>query len=54
MSYLAGCVDDLSGVFLPLVLNDFAKSILDCGIITLYKVPIHEAHRERRFPCVVW
>jgi hypothetical protein len=49
LSYLASGIDDLSGVLLSFILDDFAKRILDRGIIALYKVPVHEPHRERGF-----
>lgn len=50
-SYLASCVDDLGGELLTLVLDIFAKSILDRGIIALYKVAVHKPHGEGGFAC---
>jgi hypothetical protein len=46
ISYLTSCINDLSGVLLTLVLDNFAKRILDSRIIALYKVPVHKPHGE--------
>lgn len=45
-SYLASCINDLSGELLALVLDHFAEGILDRWIVALYKVPVHKPHGE--------
>lgn len=49
ISYLTSSVDNLSGVFLALIFDDFAKRVFDRGVIALYKVAIHELNSERGF-----
>ena len=42
---LARCVDDFSRVILSLVLNHFAKGILDRGIVAVDEVTVNESYR---------
>lgn len=49
-THLPSSIDDLSGVVLALVLDDFAEGILDGGVVAFYEMAIHELHRERGFP----
>ena len=32
---------------MAMMLDDAAERILDCGVVALHKVPVHESHRER-------
>ena len=46
---LAGRVDNLGRVVLPLVADLLAKRVLDGRVVALDKVPVDVAHREGRF-----
>jgi hypothetical protein len=48
-THLPSSIDDLSGVVLALVLDDFAEGILDGGVVAFYEMTVHELHRERGF-----
>ncbi len=49
-SHLTGRIDNLCGEFLILEFDDFAESVLDCRVVTFYKVPINELDSQGRFP----
>lgn len=51
-SYLPRGINDLSGIFLALVLDDLAKGILNRRIVALHKMAVDELDSERRFPCI--
>lgn len=51
LTYLASGINDLRGIFLPLVLNDFTECIFDSRVVTLHKVSIDKLHSEGRFAC---
>lgn len=42
---LARCVDDFGRVILSLVLDHFAKGILDRGIVAVDEVAVNESYR---------
>lgn len=46
---LTSGINDLSSIFLALILDDLAKCILDRGIIALHEMAVDKLHRERRF-----
>jgi len=48
-THLPSSIDDLSGVVLALVLDDFAEGILDGGVVAFYEMAVHELHCERGF-----
>lgn len=48
---LACCVDDFGRVVLSLVLDHFAKSVLDCGIVAVNEVTIDESYCQGRLAC---
>jgi len=48
---LAGCVDNFSCILLALVLDLLGKCTLDGRVVTLDKVAVDVADRERRFAC---
>lgn len=50
-SYLSCCVDNLSGIFLALVLDNPRKRVLDRRVIRLDKVILDKLYRERRLAC---
>lgn len=50
-TYLSCSVDNLCGIVLPLVPNQFAKRILDGRVVALDKVAVDELDRERRLAC---
>lgn len=45
MAYLTGSVDDLSRVFLALILDNFAKCVFNSWIIALDKMSVDELDR---------
>lgn len=52
-AYLAGGIDDLGGVVLVLIPDDFAEGVLDGGVVALDKVAVDELHRQARFAYAV-
>ena len=46
--HLTGCIDNLRRKFLPLVLDELAKGILDGRVVALDEVTVDELHREGR------
>lgn len=46
ISYLTSRVNDLSGKFLPFVLDNLAEGILDRGIVTFHKVAVDELYSK--------
>jgi hypothetical protein len=50
LTYLPGSINDLSSVFLALVLDDLAERILNGWIVAFNEMAVHKLHCERRFP----
>ena len=51
LTYLSGCIDNLGGIVLVLVLDHFAKSVLNGGIVAVDEVAVDELHRHTRLAC---
>ncbi len=49
--YLARSINDLGRKVLPLVANNFAKGVLNGGIVALDKVAVDELDRQTRLAC---
>jgi hypothetical protein len=49
-THLASSINDLSGVFLALILDNLAEGILNRGVVAFHEMAVHELHRERGFP----
>ena len=48
-AHLPSGINDLSGIVLTLILDNFAEGVLDRGVVALYKVPVYELNREGGF-----
>ena len=46
--YLSGCVDNLRGIVLVLVLDHLAKRVLNGRIVAVYKMAVDKLHRHTR------
>ena len=49
--YLSSGIDNLGSIFLVLVLDDLAESILDSRVVAFDKVAVNVLHRERGLAC---
>lgn len=50
LTYLTRGVDNLCSIVLTAIFDRLAEGVLNRGIVAVYKVPLHELDRERRFP----
>lgn len=46
-AYLSSSVDDLSGVVLPIVLDNPAEGVLNCGVVAFHEMMLNKANGER-------
>lgn len=53
LAHLTSCVDDICCVFLAFVLDDFAKSILNRGVVALHEMSVDKLYRQGGFACNV-
>lgn len=51
LKYLSSGIDNLGGIILVLVLDHFAKSVLNGWIVAVDKVAVDELHRHTRLAC---
>ncbi len=52
ITYLTGSINNLGGVLLVLVLDDFTERILDGRVVALHEMAIYELYCKGRFSCV--
>lgn len=48
---LSCCVDDLSGIVLALVANDFGKGVLDGRVVSIDEVTVDELNGKGALAC---
>lgn len=50
-TYLSGGIDDLSRIILPIVFDDSAECVLNCGVVAFDEVVLDETDCEGGFAC---
>ena len=50
-TYLSSSIDDLRRKLLPLVLDDLAEGVLNCGVVGLDEVAVDVLYSKRGFAC---
>lgn len=53
LPHLTSCIDDICCEFLALVLDDFAESIFNRGIVALHEMSVDKLDRQGGFACDV-